>query len=74
MEANISLVWSHWVGDMFRRNSLSFSNGPDWVGTPLMATMCRTPPLRSNWGSCWTVRQMRMTRNYLLFVTDELPD
>ena len=39
MEANISLVWSHWVGVMSRRNSLSFSTGPDWAGGVLVATM-----------------------------------
>jgi hypothetical protein len=29
MEANISLVWSHWVGVIPRRNSLIFRRGPD---------------------------------------------
>src|SRR5271170_2686255 len=60
MEANISFVWSHCLGDMSRRNSLNFSTGPDWVGTPLMGTKLDPKALANN-SQLASVRYRRRT-------------
>ena len=41
----MSFVWSHCVGDMSRRNCLSFSRGPDCADEVPVATMADALPL-----------------------------